>query len=448
MMLLTVYSCALLLALVLGLPYWLLRMATSGKYREGLSERLGAVPERLQTDHRQAVWVHAVSVGEVLAAARLIKELSERIPGVRVLLSTTTRTGQRLARERVGADRTFYFPLDFAWIVRRYLARLRPVLLVLIETEFWPNLLMECRKASIPVAVINGRISDRSFPRYLRLRGLWKRILPSITLVMAQSGEDGKRFQAIGVPGPRVSFGGNLKFDVRAVETAAVTVALRANLPNGARVLVCGSTLDGEDEILLDAFRELRNHTPKLVMILAPRHPERFARVAELLHSRSERSVLRSQWMARPRKLKIGSVVLLDSIGELASVFSLASIAFVGGSLFPEGGHNPLEPAQFAIPIVMGTHYENFRAIVGQLLESEALKLATKETLTPILAMLLSDEQEANLMGVRALEVFDSQAGATDRAIAALLRLLPPGIAQTPTTPPKTQPKTQPRTQR
>ena len=173
--------------------------------------------------------------------------------------------------------------------------------------------------------------------QYLRLRGLWRRILPSITLVMAQSGEDGRRFQAIGVPGSRVSFGGNLKFDVRAVETAAVTVALRANLPKGARVLVCGSTLDREEEILLDAFQELRNRTPELVMVLAPRHPERFARVAELLRSRGERSVLRSQWMARPGKLEIGSVFLLDSIGELASVFSLASIAFVGGSLFPEG---------------------------------------------------------------------------------------------------------------
>jgi 3-deoxy-D-manno-octulosonic-acid transferase len=446
-MLLTVYSFGLLLVLGLGLPYWLLRMVSSGKHREGLSERLGSVPERLQTDRRPAVWVHAVSVGEVLAAGRLVKELGERAPGLRILLSTTTRTGQKLARERIGADRTFYFPLDFAWIVRRYFARLRPVLLVLVETEFWPNLLAECRKASIPVAVINGRISDRSFPRYLRLRGLWRRVLSSLTLVMAQSREDAKRFQAIGVPGSRIVFGGNLKFDVRAVETAAVTVALRANLPKGARVLVCGSTLEREEEILLDAFQQLRKHHPELVMILAPRHPERFQRVAELLRSRGVRCVLRSQWMARPAKLKRGSVVLLDSIGELASVFSLASIAFVGGSLFPEGGHNPLEPAQFAIPIVMGSHYENFRAIVGQLLESEALKLATTETLAPILAMLLSDEEAANLMGVRALEVFDSQAGATDRAVTALLRLLPPATAPIPAAGPGTQQGTQPRPQ-
>jgi 3-deoxy-D-manno-octulosonic-acid transferase len=174
--------------------------------------------------------------------------------------------------------------------------------------------------------------------------------------------------------------------------------------------------------------------------------------VAELLRSRGERGVLRSQWMARPDKLEMGSVVLLDSIGELASVFSLASIAFVGGSLFPEGGHNPLEPAQYAIPIVMGPYYENFRAIVGQLLESEALRLATKETLVPVLAMLLSDEDEANLMGVRALEVFDSQAGATERAIAALLRLLPSDAAPTPAAGPRPRSgdpsRTQPGTRR
>lgn len=181
-MFLFVYSCGLFSVLVLGLPYWLLRMATSGKYREGLGERLGLIPKRVvesdgASDGRQTIWIHAVSVGEVLAVSRLVKELGQRAPGFRVMLSTTTRTGQRLARQQVGAERSFYFPLDFAWIVRRCLKRLRPALLVLVETEFWPNVLAQCRKAAVPVAVVNGRVSDRSFPRYLRLRGLWKPIL-------------------------------------------------------------------------------------------------------------------------------------------------------------------------------------------------------------------------------------------------------------------------------
>jgi 3-deoxy-D-manno-octulosonic-acid transferase len=425
-MVLGLYSCALFLVLVLGMPYWLLRMASSGKYREGLSGRLGRIPPRLLAPAKagQTIWMHAVSVGEVLAAASLIKELHTRAPELRVVLSTTTRTGQRLARERVGEDCAFYYPLDFAWIVRRYLAALRPGMIVLVETEFWPNALTQFGRAKIPVVVVNGRISDRSYHRYLRLQKLWKRILANLTLVLAQSEQDVERLRAIGVAPGRVFFGGNLKFDVRAVKDAPVTSALRANLPKGARVLVCGSTMEGEEELLLAAFREIAQANPKLIMVLAPRHPERFDRVAELLRSRKQRFVRRSQWIAKPAKLKLGTVVLLDSIGELASVYSLASVAFVGGSLTPNGGHNPLEPAQFGVPVVMGPHYENFRAIVNRLLEAEALKIAQPENLVPMLALLLQDQNLAAMMGVRGMEVFDNQTGATDRAAEAILGLL------------------------
>jgi len=423
---LALYTFALFVALVLGLPYWLLAMATSGKYREGLSERLGWVPERLrQGDARKTIWVHAVSVGEVLAASRLVNELSACAPQYRVLLSTTTRTGQRLARERTGANHAFYFPLDFPWIVRRYLRVLDPVLLVLVETELWPNLLTACRQNSIPVAVVNGRISDRSLPRYMRLRRLWTKILSGVSIVLAQSQEDVKRLKAIGAPAGRVSFAGNLKFDVRSAEPAPITTALREKLPPGTRVLVCGSTLEGEEEILLDAFHQLLKTIPDCVMILAPRHPERFGRVVQLMKSRKEVCVRRSNWMKRPAKIKPGTVILLDSIGELASVYALASVAFVGGSLVPAGGHNPLEPAQFAVPVVMGNHYANFRAIIDTLLQAEALKLATTENLVPMLENLLTDEEAANALGVRALEVFHHESGATGRAVTALLGLLP-----------------------
>jgi 3-deoxy-D-manno-octulosonic-acid transferase len=425
-MLLILYSFALFLVLVLGTPYWLVRMATTGKYREGLSERLGFVPARLrEEDSRRTIWVHAVSVGEVLAASRLVNELSACAPQYRVLFSTTTRTGQRLARDRTGINHTFYFPLDFPWIVRRYLRLLDPALLVLVETEFWPNLLAACRRAGIPVAVVNGRVSDRSLPRYLQLRSLWKQILAGVSIVLAQSEEDAKRLKAIGAPAGRVFFGGNLKFDVRSAEPAAITTSLREYLTAGTRVLVCGSTMEGEEEILLDAFQQVRKAIPDCVMILAPRHPERFGRVAQLLKNRDEQSVRRSNWMKRPSKIKGGTVVLLDSIGELASVYALASVAFVGGSLIPAGGHNPLEPAQFAVPVVMGTHYANFRAIIDMLVHAEAMKLATTETLVPILENLLTDVEAANDLGVRALEVFHLQSGATGRAITALLGLLP-----------------------
>jgi 3-deoxy-D-manno-octulosonic-acid transferase len=425
-MTLILYTSALFVVLVLGLPYWLLAMATNGKYREGLSERLGWVPDRLREgDARRTIWVHAVSVGEVLAASRLVNELSACAPQYRVLLSTTTRTGQRLARERTGANHAFYFPLDFPWIVRRYLRVLDPVLLVLVETELWPNLLTACRQHEIPVAVVNGRISDRSLPRYLRLRRQWKGILSGVSIFLAQSQEDVKRLKAIGAPAGCVSFAGNLKFDVCSAEPAPITTTLREKLPTGTRVLVCGSTLEGEEEILLDAFHQLLKTIPDCVMILAPRHPERFARVVQLLKNRKETCVRRSNWMKRPVKIKPGTVILLDSIGELASVYALASVAFVGGSLVPAGGHNPLEPAQFAVPVVMGNHYANFRAIIDTLLQAEALKLATTETLVPMLENLLTDHEAANALGVRALEVFHHESGATGRAVTALLGLLP-----------------------
>jgi 3-deoxy-D-manno-octulosonic-acid transferase len=250
---LTGYSLALLLALVVSAPWWLLRMATTGKYREGLGERLGRVPARVRgwLNGAPLIWVHAVSVGEVLAASRLIEELTQRLPEWKIVISTTTRTGQKLARERFGAERVFYFPLDFAFAVRAWLRALRPRLLVLAETEFWPRMLAECRRAEVLVAVVNGRISDRSWPRYRRLRRLWQPLLSSFSAVLAQTELDAERLRALGAQNVRI--GGNLKFDVRATRPAAVTERLRKYLPPDSRVLVCGSTLAGEEEILLDA---------------------------------------------------------------------------------------------------------------------------------------------------------------------------------------------------
>jgi 3-deoxy-D-manno-octulosonic-acid transferase len=425
-MALILYTLGLFAVLALGLPYWLTVMLMHGKYREGLSERLGWVPKRLREgDSRRTIWVHAVSVGEVLAASRLVKELGASAGQYRILLSTTTRTGQKLARERTGVDHAFYFPLDFPWIVRHYLRVLDPVLLVLVETELWPNLLTACRRSNIPVAVVNGRISDRSLPRYLRLRSIWKQILTAVSILLTQSEEDAKRFKAIGAPPGRVSFAGNLKFDVRSAEPAAITKTLREKLDPATKVLVCGSTLEGEEEILLDTFQELLKKAPNCVMIVAPRHPERFGRVAQLMKSRYPQAVRRSNWSKKPAKLKPGTIFLLDSIGELSSVYALASVAFVGGSLVPAGGHNPLEPAQFAVPVVMGNHYANFRAIIDTLLQAEALKLVDRDTLLPMLENLISDPDAADTLGVRALEVFHHQSGATGRVIAALMRLLP-----------------------
>jgi 3-deoxy-D-manno-octulosonic-acid transferase len=405
------YSLALVLVLIVGAPYWLFRMVTSGKYREGLGERLGIVPKRLllEPSNKPVIWVHAVSVGELLAAARMMEDLRRRLPEWRIVVSTTTRTGQALARQRFGAENVFYFPLDFAFAVQAYLRALKPRLLVLMETEFWPRLLVECHSAQIPVAVVNARISDRSWPRYLRLRFLWKHLLGNLALVLAQSATDVERLQAIGTA--NVRYGGNLKYDIRTAEPAAVTLALEKQIVSGTKVLVCGSTLEGEEELVLNAA------PTDVLMVLAPRHPERFDTVARLLERSGRKWVRRSQWMDVPTMLASGTVFLLDSIGELASVYSLADVAFVGGSMVAAGGHNPLEPAQFRVPIVMGPHYENFRAIVEQLRRQDAIRIVQPDAMKNELAALLADEASACAMGTRAYTVFSSEAGATARAV-------------------------------
>jgi 3-deoxy-D-manno-octulosonic-acid transferase len=408
------YSLALLLVLLAGAPYWLFRMATSGKYREGLSERLGIVPRRLRIRER-VIWVHAVSVGEVLAARRLIDELTRR-SGCQVMISTTTRTGQRLARERFGADRVFYFPLDFAFAVRAYLRALHPRLFVLLETEFWPRMLVECRRAGVPVAVVNARISDRSWPRYLRLRFVWRRLLNGLAMVLAQSKLDVDRLTALGAN--NVCVGGNLKYDIRVAQPSAVTEALRAYLPPRAEVVVCGSTLDREEELIVQSL------PADVITIIAPRHPERFDAVAETLAARKLRVVRRSEWMLAPEPLPPGAFFLLDSIGELASVYSLASVAIVGGGFFLPGGHNPLEPAQFGVAVVMGPHYENFRDIVDKLRAADAVRITEPSELPRIMRDLLANEEASKTLGSRARSAFESEAGATERAAAALMALL------------------------
>ncbi|HWG21161.1 MAG TPA: 3-deoxy-D-manno-octulosonic acid transferase [Terracidiphilus sp.] len=430
-MILAFYNLALLVGLVLSAPWWLWRMATTHKYREGLAQRLGAVPTRLHnsSDPRPVLWIHAVSVGEVLAVSRLIGELDRTFPPHRLVISTTTRTGQDLARQRFGADRVFYCPLDLPWATRAWLNALQPQLLILAETEFWPNLLSGCFLRQIPVAVVNARISDRSWPRYFKLRTLWGPFVSRLSLVLAQSPLDAERLKAIGCRPERVSVAGNLKFDVRAVEEAEAARMLRALAPR-PRFLVAGSTLEGEEAALISqAVRvSLAGANPFLIIVLAPRHPERFEAVASLLNSSGVRWVRRSEWKGKPLEslnpLRGGDFVLLDSIGELASVYSLATIAFVGGSLVPAGGHNPLEPAQFGVPIVMGPNFANFRAITEDLLAHDAIRIAPKEDLARVLVELLSDRETAKAMGERARQVFEQQSGATDRCVAALTALL------------------------
>lgn len=417
------YSFALTLVLAITAPVWGWRMLRQGRYREGLRERLGAVPARLSgfVQGRQVVWLHAVSVGEVIAATRLVAELEAALPGHVIVISTTTPTGQQVARERFGVDRVFFYPLDFAFAVRAYLHVMKPRLVILMESELWPRMLVECNRAGVPVAVVNGRISDRSLPRYLALRVLWRPLLQRVSLLLAQSAEDARRWINIGAPEDRVRSAGNLKFDVRMSCETPLTKLLRAHLPPDGKVMVCGSTHDGEEALLLDCWRSLP--TADRIMILAPRHPERVVQVKELAAHRGLATVRLSAWRLDPAAVAPRSVLLVDTVGELSTLYSLATVAFAGGSLIPHGGQNPLEPAQFGVPVVMGESFANFRGVVASMQAAGAITIIKANELCSTLEALMgrnfSEEQRQ-----RSRDFFASEAGATTRTVAMLLPLL------------------------
>jgi 3-deoxy-D-manno-octulosonic-acid transferase len=420
------YSLLLAAGLLLSLPYWLYQTLRHGKYRAGFSERLGRVPARLleaKTASRPVIWVHAVSVGEVLAVGGLVEEMRRGFPDHRVLVTTTTDAGQNLARRRFGEEDVCYFPLDFAFAIRPYLRALQPELVILAETEFWPNFLRLAHSTGARIAVVNARISDRSWPKYRRLRWALRRMLAYVDLFLAQTQEDRVRLESIGAPAGRVQVAGNLKFDVSPSTSPPIVESLRRSLAAGGAgpMLVCGSTVEGEEPPLLKAFENIRVEHPRAVMIVAPRRPERFDEVANLLRQLGIRSWRRSRWQG---EALAGNVLLLDSIGELAALYALADVAFVGGSLVPRGGHNILEPAQHGVAIVVGTHTGNFRDIVALFQRRDAVRIVSLSEMPLTLIHLLANADERRALGRRAEETMRSQMGATARTLEALKTLL------------------------
>jgi 3-deoxy-D-manno-octulosonic-acid transferase len=425
-----IYSALLAAGLLVSLPYWLLQGLRHGKYSTGLGERLGRIPQRLVVQHeRPAIWIHAVSVGEVLAVSGLVAGLAKRFSQYRVVISTTTDTGQKLARTRFGAENVFYFPLDFGFAIRPYLRLLRPDLIVIAETEFWPNFLRLTHASGARIAVVNARISDRSWPGYRRVRGLLTRILRHVDLFLTQTEEDSRRLEEIGAPKERLQITGNLKFDVPAPDAPSIVASLKAAFrdADAGPVIVCGSTVDDEEPLLLQAFQNILASHPRAVMILAPRRPERFGDVAELLEKLGIRFWRRSLWGGDP---VVGGVLLIDTIGELAALYALADIAFVGGSLVPRGGHNIIEPALHGVPIVVGNHTENFRDIISLFQSRDAVRVVGPAELPLVLMELISNPVEREALGRRAAETLHAQTGATERTVQALEKLLTPAAGR------------------
>jgi 3-deoxy-D-manno-octulosonic-acid transferase len=406
-------------------------------------------------------------VGEVLAATRLVSELEAALDakwgaGWIIVVSTTTATGQALARERFGAESVFFYPLDFAWAVRAYLRALQPKMLVLMESELWPRMLVECGRAGIPVAVVNARVSDRSFARGMRVRTVWGHLLRRVDLFLAQSEEDARRLVAMGARAEAVKAIGNLKYDVRAPKASRVAGLIR-EVAAGRPIVVAGSTVGGtkgsdpdEDGWLITTWGGRARNEVGALLVLAPRHPERFqlvwedatefptVKATELLAGKEGTQF---SYQVREPGDRRPEIVVLDTIGDLAAVYSVADLAFVGGSLIKRGGHNPLEPAQFGVPILMGPSFENFRDIVGRMQAANAICITAGEAQLPaektapntlyrseIYAMrdsleaemmrLLTDREAAKAMGERGRQVFEAQSGATERAVEALIGLV------------------------
>ena len=442
------YSLLLVAAAVVSSPWWVMRMLTTERYSEGMRERMGKVPERLRTavgkyaEERKVLWIHAVSVGEVLAASKLVVDLEKvlrRKGGAwRVVVSTTTRTGQALARQRFGADRVFYYPLDFAGPVRAWINALNPAALVLMESELWPRMLHECYTAGVPVIVVNARVSDRSYERAMRLRRWWAPVLRKVDLWLAQSDEDARRLKAMGANAENVRAIGNLKYDVQAPKESRVA-ALIKEAAAGRPIVVAGSTteIDSDDRstweevAVIEGWRARESYEPiKAFLVIAPRHPERFLAVESLVLE--FRYSMVSRWLTnesvRDGGDKPREVVILDTIGDLAAVYGVADIAFVGGSLVKRGGHNPLEPAQFGVPVVMGPSYENFRDIVSTMEKANAIRIVqNSDELHAALMEMLANPKAARAMGERGRSVFERQQGATARAVEAIVGILRAG---------------------
>jgi 3-deoxy-D-manno-octulosonic-acid transferase len=443
------YSFLMGLAALLTSPYWLVQGLRHGKYLSNLTQRLGfSIPalEKLPANRPGAIWIHAVSVGEALSAVTLAKRLKDTYPQLPLVISTTTLTGFALAKEHMPfADAVIYFPLDWVFCVRRVLDAVKPALVVILETEIWPNFLREAASRNIPVLFVSGRISDRSFARWqsylgafgFYLKPLLSSALSSVTAFLMQTQQDADRVKALGAPADRVLVSGNLKYDQQLPAPTPLAQWLEAECQRRNRrpLIVAGSVVATEEPLALIAFGVVQGDFPKALLVLAPRKPERFSAAADFIEESHRKFVRRSELaLPGPGASPNGnqnsipddaSVLLLDSIGELASLYRLADGVFVGGSLVNSGGHNILEPAAFGKVPVFGPSMENFASVAARFVESQAaIQVESPEDAGVEMIHLLKDSEKMQRMGDAAKQLVETSRGALDRAVAEISRHL------------------------
>ena len=413
------YNILLTFLLILASPYFLFRSLFQEKFRKALPQRLGFIQS---PSFQRPIWVHAASVGEVFCSVPLLKKIKKELPHSKIVLTTITSTGNEAAKTRVPeADRVFFLPIDHPLILRRAIEKIQPSILLIAETELWPNLLRSCRKKGIPVVLFNGRISQRSFRRYVRFKFFFKECMKYISLFLMQTEEDRKRIFEIGGEPQKTRTVGNLKFDQTFpsfTREAMTDIAKTLGLHGTEKILIAGSTHSGEEEVLVTLYKELKKMTPPLVLILAPRHLERLEEVEGILKRESLSWVRKTALFpgAGPSDQKHPEVILLDTMGELMGIYSLGTLVFVGGSLVPIGGHNPLEPLFFEKCVLFGPYMFNFLEISTRLIEAGgAIQVSGKEDLFSELKRLLLDEVARKKVGEKGHQFVQRHQGATGR---------------------------------
>lgn len=425
------YNLLLLISALFLVPYYLLRGLRYGKSRRGIRERLGYYsPEQLSLLRgKKTIWIHAVSVGETRAAMPLIKQIHLQYPDYLVLVTNVTETGHAIAQEDKEIDLCLFFPFDFSWAVRRAISLVAPELIIIVETEIWPNFTRQAHLLDIPLILVNGRISDRSFPRYRFFRLLLRPILDRFTSFCMQSQTDAERITVLGAPERRVENTGNLKFDHELVNVTAEQVQQKKRqykLPEQVAILVAGSTHEKEEKLLLEAYQQISTQIDRdLLLILIPRHPERKREVQSLLKDTGFNYRLRSSLQEGDVPLSPGDVLLVDTLGEVLDFYSVADLVFVGGSLVPIGGHNLLEAALLAKPVIFGPHVHNFKEISAKLIRAGAgVKVENQQELVQQSIIMLNDPARCRAMGQAGSSLIVENAGTTERTMRHISKAL------------------------
>jgi 3-deoxy-D-manno-octulosonic-acid transferase len=425
------YALLTWIALPFALLYHVYRSVSRGR-KSAFGERFGRLAPSAAAvlKGRPVIWLHAVSVGEVMAARPLLKGLRQRYPGHRLLLTVTTETGRGVAERDGLADAVTYFPFDIGPAVRCLLNSVSPQAIIIMETEIWPVFSLEAQRRGIPLLLANGRISGRSFPRYQRFAWFFRPVLERFSGLGMQSKDDLQRILSIGAPAGKTCVLGNLKYDipfgpVELPERQQVRKQYR--IPDSLLVLTAGSTHPGEEQLVLDAWCSLLKDLPGMLLVLVPRHPERSSEVAQVLKARGLPFVLRSQLDETALQLQAGQVLLVDTVGELMQLYALADLAYVGGSLVPTGGHNLLEPASRGIPLLFGPHMDNFAEIRILVLDYGAgVQVADQHELREAVLEFLTTPELRQVVGTNGLKLLRDSGGAVERHLDMLAGVLPP----------------------